>query len=45
MELFVFDIFTLLLIKIDMDKYEKQITPLTIIALVYTIPPLYNYYK
>ncbi len=37
MELFVFDIFTLLLIKIDMDKYEKQITPLTIIALVYTI--------
>lgn len=37
MELFVFDIFILLLVKIDMDKYEKQITPLTIIALVYTI--------
>lgn len=36
MDLLLFDLFTILLIVIDMRNYDKQITPLTIIGGVYT---------
>ena len=36
MDLFLFDILTILLIIIDMHNYRKQITPLTIFGGVYT---------
>lgn len=37
MELFLFDIFILFLVIVDMYYYKKQITPLSIIALVYVL--------
>lgn len=36
MDLFLFDIFTIILIIVDMHNYGKQITPLTIFGGVYT---------
>lgn len=36
MDLLLFDIFTILIVLIDMRNYDKQITPLTILAGVYT---------